>query len=105
MKHKFVMPMVRQKKKKKKRRRRDGQVHDDDSLWIYRLKEMNEDATGEAVNRNKGGEEGRGRGTVLSKWNKGVSCPRGINKEEEKKTGPGGEEPREPRDVGLVLME
>lgn len=66
---------------------------------------MNEDATGEAVNRNKGGEEGRGRGTVLSKWNKGVSCPRGINKEEEKKTGPGGEEPREPRDVGLVLME
>lgn len=52
---------------------------------VYRLKEMNEDATGEeAVNRNKGGEKGRGRGTVLSKWNKGVSCQRGINKEEEK---------------------
>lgn len=101
MKHKFVMPMVRQKKRG---RGRDGQVHDDDSLWVYRLKEMNEDATGEAVNRNKGGEEGRGRGTVLSKWNKGVSCPRGINKEEEKDRARG-EEPREPRDVGLVLME
>lgn len=57
--------------------------------------------------RSTGIKEGRKEEEeeVLSKWNKGVSCPRGINKEEEKKTGPGGEEPREPRDVGLVLME
>lgn len=66
-------------------------------IMVYRLKEMNEDATGPSRWTGNGDEEqarrwkGRGRRTeeVLRKWNKGVSrSERGINiMETTKKTG------------------